>query len=349
MRYTLIRERIALDDLPDEVIEQIVGLLSPVELCTCGWEVVSSGFAAIIRTLLSRTRCLDAVDGADREFFQQFTIEDRIKDTQRTNKLHLVVNKLSPYLTNLTLNAAVFSKMLEFVPSTSERSLLFPHLRSLHVFVGNLCGSLTSRISSGQARRFASELKSIEVTVNLSSESDTLINCCNFKALLKLLSVFMGAAGGYVRAVIDMGISLQLLELIDDLKMSPYMIVMQKQRRFLYMYDEFKRCEHLVVCYDIGIVAPSFHSTQSAYTELKRVELVASHVLCKNDLVLYLSDAPNLVLLRILQPPHWVERVKRCTYGCFRNEDYGCFMDWGWATVPTRLPHTCLRFDCCSA
>lgn len=44
----------------------------------------------------------------------------------------------------------------------------------------------------------------------------------------------------YVRAVIDMGISLQLLELIDDLKMSPYMIVMQKQRRFLYMYDEFK-------------------------------------------------------------------------------------------------------------
>lgn len=55
----------------------------------------------------------------------------------------------------------------------------------------------------------------------------------------------------------------------------------------------FQRCEHLVVCYDIGIVAPSFHSTQSAYTELKRVELVASHVLCKNDLVLYLSDAPS--------------------------------------------------------
>uniref|UniRef100_A0A915CBF4 F-box domain-containing protein n=1 Tax=Parascaris univalens TaxID=6257 RepID=A0A915CBF4_PARUN len=197
---------------------------------------------------------------------------------------------------------------------------------------------------------------------------------------MKLLSYFMGTSGGwslclkdatrraqgwyspvelselrntafisYVRAVIDMGISLQLLELIDDLKMSPYMIVMQKQRRFLYMYNEFKRCEHLVIRYDIGIVAPSFHSAQSAYEELKRVELVASHVLCKNDLVLYLSNAPNLVLLQILQPPHWVERVKRCTYGCFRNEDYGCFMDWGWASVPIRLPRTCLRFDCCSA
>ncbi|VDM41141.1 unnamed protein product [Toxocara canis] len=331
-----------------------------------------------MRSVVSKVRSLDTINGPDRDFFAQFAIAEGCCDVQLSRKLRFIVTKLSPYLNSLTVDAAVFSKVLEFAPGISERPLLFPCLRSLHVVVGNLCGPLTSEVSSSRARWFAAELKSVKVTVNLSSESESQITCCSFKALIKLLSAFMGAAGtwslclkdatrraqgwfspvelsqnrhtafiSYVRAILDLGIALQSLELVDDLKMSPYMIVMQKQRRFLYMYDEFKKCETLVVCYDIGIVAPSFHPTQAAYPELKSVELVASHVLCKNDLVLYLSDAPNLDLLRILQPPHWLERVKRCTYGCFRNDDYGCFMDWGWASVPSRLPHTCLRFDCC--
>ncbi|VDK87996.1 unnamed protein product [Onchocerca ochengi] len=148
----------------------------------------------------------------------------------------------------------------------------------------------------------------------------------------------------YVRAVLEMGISLYTLELVDELKMSPYMIVMKKRRRFLYIYEEFKQCKNLIICYDVGIVAPLVPRIDEKQFQLEQVEIIASHVLYKDDFLKYLSLAPNIKFLRILLPCHWTERVKRCTFGCFRNNDFACFMEYGWSSVSYYLPHTSLVF-----
>ncbi|VDK19039.1 unnamed protein product [Anisakis simplex] len=300
-------------------INQLLNGYFRFQLCTSGWELVSSGFAQLLNDAQSRITSLDTTAGVDQEFFSQFTINELFNDVHLSKRFTVLINKLSPNLTTLTVNAAVFSKMLQNI---NNGSLLFPYLRSLHICVGNQCGSLSSQVSCAQSRWLAAELKSVKVTVNLSEKSPSEITCCDFKTLLKLLSQIIGSAGtwslclkdatqraqgwfspaelsqnrhtsfvSYVRAALDTGVALHSLELFDELKMSPYMIVMQKQRRLLYMYDEFKKCERLVIGYDIGIVAPSFHAQQSTYSQLKFVELVASHVLCKKDFVVYLSDA----------------------------------------------------------
>ncbi|VDO40705.1 unnamed protein product [Brugia timori] len=149
----------------------------------------------------------------------------------------------------------------------------------------------------------------------------------------------------YVRTVLELGISLHTLRLVDELKMSRYMMVMKKRQRFLYMYNEYEvRIANLIICYDIGIIAPSFPPINKKYYHLQQVEIISSHVLYKDEFLKYLSLASNIKVVRILLPCHWTERVERCAFGCFLNADFACFMKCGWASLFHYIPHASLVF-----
>ncbi|VDK52414.1 unnamed protein product [Cylicostephanus goldi] len=130
----------------------------------------------------------------------------------------------------------------------------------------------------------------------------------------------------YVRTLIDLGVTINRLTLLDKRKVSPYMMVMcQSKRRSIYMYPEFKRCRELFVCYDIGLIAPIFAHEDDRFTSLRVFEVDESHVLYKRDLLEYLSNAPNLCEMRVVVPATWSRRVSTCTKGCFTNPDFACF------------------------
>ena len=58
-----------------------------------------------------------------------------------------------------------------------------------------------------------------------------------------------------------------------------------------YFLNDFQNCEKLCLQYDVGNVFPSISRGADVYSDLKSVEIVASHVLYKNEFLLYLSDA----------------------------------------------------------
>lgn len=363
-------------DLPDEIIEQICSYVPPVELCLAGWEVVSSGFRRMLQEMYSKNAVWDTVCGPNQQFFEQFHLPQAEKNEILARQLDIIIRKIFPHVTTLTISAATFCAVLRHI-ELHEPILLLPKLRSLHVLLGDNFGVLTTEHTFSDftvARSFAVELKSVEISVTLSENSENFL-ACNFRELLRFLMEITGNAGtwslylkdktaraqgwfcpselsyyrsiafiSYVRIALELGLTLHTLQLVDELKMSPYMMIMQKRHRFLYMYDEYKQCCNLIICYDIGIVAPSFLEGGEEYPLLQRVEIVASHVLSKNDFLKYLAEAPNIAILRISLPYRWTERVKRCRYGCFRNSDFSCFMEYGWASLPFYLPHASLIF-----
>ncbi|KAK6735781.1 hypothetical protein RB195_018802 [Necator americanus] len=104
----------------------------------------------------------------------------------------------------------------------------------------------------------------------------------------------------YVRTLLDLGVVINRLTLLDKHKISPYMMVMSlNKRRSLYMYPEFKRCRELFVCYDIGLVAPIFAHENDRFALLQVFEVDESHVLYKRDLLEYLSNAPKAEYYKI--------------------------------------------------
>ncbi|KHJ74722.1 hypothetical protein OESDEN_25662 [Oesophagostomum dentatum] len=145
----------------------------------------------------------------------------------------------------------------------------------------------------------------------------------------------------YIRALLDLGVSLNRLTLLDKRKISPYMMIMcMHKRRSIYMFPEFKRCRELFVCYDIGLIAPIFAHENDRFTSLRVFEVDESHVLYKRDLLEYLGNAPNLSEMRVVVPATWSRRVSTCTRGCFKSPDFACFRPDGWCGVQTRLPLT---------
>ncbi|EFO20576.1 hypothetical protein LOAG_07915 [Loa loa] len=365
-------------DLPDEIIEQICSYVSPVQLCLSGWDRVSKGFRDMLQQIYQSFRVLNTITGQDCKFFEQFCLPQAYDDEILTRKLEIVIRNIFLHVTMLTVSAGTLCAVLRYIVKF-EPILLMPKLRFLHILLGDKCGVLTnSHVFSNftVARKFVNELKFLELSVTLSPDSEKFITCCSFRKLLRFLMEITGNTGtwslclkdktkraqgwfcpselssyrviafiAYVRTVLELGISLHTLQLIDELKISPYMMVMKKRRRFLYMYDEYRQCENLILCYDIGIIAPSFPPIDDKYYQLQQVEIISSHVLYKDDFLKYLSLASNIKVVRILLPCHWTERVERCAFGCFLNADFACFMKYGWASLSCYLPRASLVFS----
>ncbi|MFH4981572.1 hypothetical protein AB6A40_008281 [Gnathostoma spinigerum] len=368
--------------LPDEVIEHILSFIPPLELCTYGWETVSVGFKNLITELLAKVKHLKTLSDETNGLFSKLSLVDSTNNPFSRDQLYCVLQKLFPHLTSLTVDAPILLATLRMRMESSKCEVLMPDLRSIDIVVDKSCGSISAdewdiMLDLPLARLLAVELKSVKISILLSEETAVSFGCCNFKVILRFASEMIGAAGKwslclkdatkraqgwfcpselsncrniafvcYIRAALDMGILLNRLELIDEYKMSPYMMVMQKKRRFLYVYEEFKHCERLSLQYDIGIIAPSFARVGLTFPNLQSVEVVSSHVLYKNDLLRFLADCPNLKTVWVVLPPHWTERTARCSYGCFRNADFACFMESGWASLPFILPKTSLRLTC---
>ncbi|MCP9263916.1 hypothetical protein DINM_007276 [Dirofilaria immitis] len=350
-KYRLVRENMNVTDLPDEIIELICSYISPVQLCLSRWNMVSKGFSDMLRQIYANLHELNTITGQDSKFFEQFCLPEANE------------------------NKVILQYIIKFNPI-----LLMRKLRFLHISLGDNYGTLNCNhilCDFALARKFTDKLKFVDLSVTLSSEKEKYITCYNFQRLIRFLMEMTGNTAGtwslclkdktkraqgwfcpselssyraisfiaYVRTILEMGISLHTLELVDELKMSPYMIVMKRRRRFLYMYDEYKQCKNLIIRYDVGIVAPMLPNVDEKYCRLQQVEVIASHVLYKDDFLKYLSLAPNVKILRILLPCHWTERMKRCTFGCFRNTDFACFMEYGWSSLSSYLPHAKLVFS----
>ncbi|EJW86946.1 hypothetical protein WUBG_02146 [Wuchereria bancrofti] len=378
MKYMLIRENVNVLDLPDEIIEQICSYISPVQLCLSGWDKISKGFKDMLQQIYKSCRILDTITGQDYRFFEQFCLLQAYEDKILIRKLEIVIRNIFPHLTMLTVSAGTLCAVLRCAVKF-ESIFLIPKLRFLHILLGDKCGVLTNNHILSDfiaARMFVNELKFVELSVTLSPDSEKFITCCSFRNLLRFLMEITGNTGtwslclkdktkqsqgwfspselssyrvtafiAYVRIVLELGISLHTLRLVDELKMSLYMMVMKKRQRFLYMYNEYKQCKNLIICYDIGIIAPLFPPVNEKYYQLQQVEIISSHVLYKDEFLKYLSLASNIKVVRILLPCHWTERMERCAFGYFLNADFTCFMKYGWASLSHYIPHASLVFS----
>ncbi|VDD91747.1 unnamed protein product [Enterobius vermicularis] len=374
MKYVILREiTTGCVNLPDEVIECIISKVPPVELCLSGWESVSKGFAIMIDSILSKQRSLDTLFGEEHRFFSRLTTADFASDGKLLFQLKLVAKKLFPHIDTLTTSSSILYAFFHLASIIEGRLLLYPNLRCLNLFLGPGFDVAPHRCTIfclyQLARSFASNNRAVNITARVMEGSDHLLNVVSFREMLKVVLSFTPntvswslclkdatersqgwfcpteltharniAFITYVRLFAEYDIHLKELLLVDELKVSPYMMIMKHRHRFLFMYDEFKNCEKLCLQYDVGNVFPSISRGADVYSDLKSVEIVASHVLYKNEFLLYLSDALNLESVQIDLPPHWIERVKRCAYGCFRNADFGCFTESGWAAFSKFLP-----------
>lgn len=373
MKYVITREKHTALNLPDEIIERIVSYISPVQLCLSGWERVNSGFTVMLDSILTKQKSLDTLFGVDRCFFSRLVNADLTNEEALFIQLKLIAKKLLPHIVSLTASSSVLYAFFHLSPFIEDRLLLFPKLRCLNLFLGPGFDGPPQRCTLlciyQLARSFTSNIRMVNITARLMEGSEHLLNVTSFRELLKIVLSFAsntvswslclkdatGRSQGwfcptelthsrniafisYVRLFAEHDIHLKELLLIDELKVSPYMMIMKHKHRFLFMYDEFKDCEKLCVQYDVGSVAPAINRRIDVYPSLKIVEIVASHVLYKNEFLSYLSDALNLESVQIDLPPHWIERVKRCAFGCFRNADFGCFTESGWASFSKFLP-----------
>ncbi|CAD6195318.1 unnamed protein product [Caenorhabditis auriculariae] len=252
-----------------------------------------------------------------------------------------------------------------------QPGVAFTNLSKISIQIGSDFGDLSLSDDFANLRIPAIMCKVLkEVNLNVSLSNDGEVTCAGFRELVRYLAdvthesttwnltlqdfttagqVWYGPAQlnrqrnrsfiCYVRALLELGITINRLELIDRLKISPYMLVMSNtKRRSIYMYPEFKNCRQLFVCYDIGMIAPIFSHENDHFDDLTFFEVDESHVLYKADLLEYLSNAKNLKDIRIVVPASWESRVSRCQRGCFSNPDFSCFKAEGWCSVPKKLP-----------
>uniref|UniRef100_A0A0N5AG54 F-box domain-containing protein n=1 Tax=Syphacia muris TaxID=451379 RepID=A0A0N5AG54_9BILA len=377
MKYRIFRNNFATAEtkvfLPDEVIEHIVSFISPIELCLSGWERVSIGFSQMMQSVVSRHTSLDTIFGSDSYFFSK--LDNVTPSDQKALFLQLLViaKKLFPHITSLTTSSSMLYAFFQLRPFVEDRLILFPKLRCLNLFLGPGFDRISQHCALlciyQLARLFACEIRRINMTVRLMEGQEHLLSVTTFRELLKVILTFASksvswslclrdstersqswfcpselthyrnvAFISYVRVFIEHDIHLDELLLIDELKVSPYMMIMKHSHRFLFMYNEFKACDKLCIQYDVGNIVRTVNGCADMYPHLRSVEVVASHVLYKNEFLAYLSDASSLALLEIDLPPHWIERVKRCSFGCFRNADFGCFTESGWSSFSKILP-----------
>ncbi|WKX96655.1 hypothetical protein Q1695_012804 [Nippostrongylus brasiliensis] len=260
---------------------------------------------------------------------------------------------LLEYLSNAPMHS-----VLESCYANDPKRVAMPLLDKITIHIGQDWGKLVVshyfdnlKISKALCHRLS------EVNLDIEVSDVEAVTCCGFRLLVRyLLEVadsdtvwnltmedstsngqgYHGPADlnrlrdkafiSYVRVLLDLGLTINRLTLLDRRKVSPYMMIMSlNKRRSIYMYPEFKRCHELFVCYDIGLIAPIFAHENDRFTSLRVFEVDESHVLYKTDLLEYLSNAPNLCEMRVVVPATWSRRVSSCTKGCFTRPDFACF------------------------
>ncbi|VDN04285.1 unnamed protein product [Thelazia callipaeda] len=148
----------------------------------------------------------------------------------------------------------------------------------------------------------------------------------------------------YVRTILEWGVQIHTLELIDGLKVPPYVIGGTQKRRFLYMHHEYKECEKLVIHYDIGIVTPHYLHNKIKHDQLQLVQIEESHVIYKDDFLKYLWSASNIKSVHIVVPHHGAKRRNTCRPVCYGRVEFACFVEGGWLSFLKHLRHASLVF-----
>ncbi|PIO64108.1 hypothetical protein TELCIR_14274, partial [Teladorsagia circumcincta] len=165
--------------------------------------------------------------------------------------------------------------ILERTNTAESATLAMPRLARITVHVGEEWGKLlmSHNYDNLKIRPLCNYLTEVNLDIKLSDLEIVFIT--------------------YVRVLLDLGVTINRLTLLDRRKISPYMMIMSlNKRRSLYMYPEFKCCRELFVCYDIGLIAPVFAHENDRFLSLQIFEVDESHVLYKRDLLEYLSSAP---------------------------------------------------------
>ncbi|EPB69984.1 hypothetical protein ANCCEY_10929 [Ancylostoma ceylanicum] len=276
------------------------------------------------------------------------------------NLLQLVITRYFRYVQEFVVPVALFAQMHSILEQmfAKDSGIAMPVLDRITVQIGEEWGPLLVSHNFDNlkvGRMLCKRLSEVNLDVKVSDSE--MVTPCGFRSLVRyFLEVtdpetiwnltledcttmgqgYHGPADfsrcrnqvfiSYVRTLLDLGVAINRLTLLDKRKISPYMMVMSlNKRRSIYMYPEFKRCRELFVCYDIGLVAPIFAHENDRFTSLQVFEVDESHVLYKRDLLEYLSSAPNLGEMRVVVPATWSRRVSTCTKGCFTNPDFACF------------------------
>ncbi|KAK6735783.1 hypothetical protein RB195_018802 [Necator americanus] len=337
------------------------------------WIGISTGFDRIVEEHIENTSSLSVYeDFLWRHLHQEILIDNQLCRSHQ-NLLRLVIVRYFRHIREFGVPIAFFTHMHSVLEQMFDKDfrVIMPRLGRVTIQIGGEFGRLLFCHNFDNlkvCRMLCNRLSEVNLDMKLS-DSET-VTPCGFRSLVRyLLEVtdletvwnviledcttngqgYHGPADfsqfrnqvfiSYVRTLLDLGVVINRLTLLDKHKISPYMMVMSlNKRRSLYMYPEFKRCRELFVCYDIGLVAPIFAHENDRFALLQVFEVDESHVLYKRDLLEYLSNAPNLREIRVVVPATWSRRVRTCSIGCFKSPDFACFRPDGWCAVHTRLP-----------
>ncbi|VDN38610.1 unnamed protein product [Gongylonema pulchrum] len=97
----------------------------------------------MLREVYSKNTVWDTVYGPDRQFFEQFYLPQANKNEVLARQLEIIIRKIFPHITTLTISAATFCAVLHHI-EMHEPILLLPKLRSLHILLGDGFGVLTT-------------------------------------------------------------------------------------------------------------------------------------------------------------------------------------------------------------
>ncbi|XGW10812.1 hypothetical protein V3C99_012369 [Haemonchus contortus] len=364
-----------LPSLPDEIIAHIISNISPTEIITSQWFGINSGFDYIVNEHIKKCKYLNACEDFIWRYLQSELLRGNRIWPSHKNLLILLMKRCFFYLHELIVPIAMFTEIHSILESTctsDPATAAMPQLERITVHIGEEWGKLliSHTYDNLKIRPLCAYLSEVNLDVKLSDVE--VVTCSGFRSLVRYFlemtdsntiwnltledctSNGQGYYGpsdmnrcrnkvfiSYVRILLDLGVAINRLTLLDRRKVSPYMMIMSlNKRRSLYMYPDFKRCRELFVCYDIGLVAPLFAHENDRFLTLRIFEVDESHVLYKSDLLEYLSTAPNLSEIRVVVPSTWAKRVSSCKRGCFTSPDFACFRPDGWCGVQTRLPTT---------
>ncbi|KAK5970065.1 hypothetical protein GCK32_003261 [Trichostrongylus colubriformis] len=317
-----------LPSLPDEIIAHIISTVSPTEIITLKWFGINSGFDHVVNEHIRKCTSLNICEDFIWQYLQSELIQAGQLSPSHRSLLHLLMMKSFCHLQELIVPIAIFSEVhstLEGMCSVGPTAVAMPQLSKISVHIGEEWGKLliSHNYDNLKIRPLCTYLSEVNLDLKLSDVE--IVTCCGFRSLVRYFmemtdsntvwnltledctSSGQGYYGptdmnrcrnkvfiSYVRVLLDLGLTINRLTLLDRRKISPYMMIMSlNKRRSLYMYPEFKRCRELFVCYDIGLIAPIFAHENDRFLSLRIFEVDESHVLYKKDLLEYLSSAPS--------------------------------------------------------
>ncbi|KAK6735784.1 hypothetical protein RB195_018802 [Necator americanus] len=293
------------------------------------WIGISTGFDRIVEEHIENTSSLSVYeDFLWRHLHQEILIDNQLCRSHQ-NLLRLVIVRYFRHIREFGVPIAFFTHMHSVLEQMFDKDfrVIMPR-----------CAETVTPCGFRSLVRYLLEVTDLETVWNVILE-DCTTNGQGYHGPADFSQFRNQVFISYVRTLLDLGVVINRLTLLDKHKISPYMMVMSlNKRRSLYMYPEFKRCRELFVCYDIGLVAPIFAHENDRFALLQVFEVDESHVLYKRDLLEYLSNAPNLREIRVVVPATWSRRVRTCSIGCFKSPDFACFRPDGWCAVHTRLP-----------